>query len=187
MHLLIIGGTRFAGRAFVEAAVGAGHDVTVVSRGRVPVPRADAVRHVVCDRRVLTAAMLPHARYDAVVDQVAFTAEDGRRIMPVLQQVAGRYVCTSSMSVYAAGTDIQEAAFDPAMHAVVHEVTPQEDYSEAKRQLEAVVAQTCPVPWTTVRFSMISCRRRRRGCRSSLHTTQDVCCSMPALRPLPDP
>lgn len=155
MRLCIIGGTRFAGRSFVELAVEAGHDVTVVSRGRVPVPCADDVRHVACDRRALTAEMLPHVRYDAVVDQVAFTAADARHMVPIVGRVADRYVCTSSMSVYDAGADLVESVFDPQTHAFDAEVTPDVDYAEAKRQLEAVVAQTCPVPWTTVRFSMI--------------------------------
>ncbi|MEU6147976.1 hypothetical protein ABZ848_47530, partial [Streptomyces sp. NPDC047081] len=34
MRLLVLGGTEFAGRAVVEAALGRGWDVTVFNRGR---------------------------------------------------------------------------------------------------------------------------------------------------------
>jgi nucleoside-diphosphate-sugar epimerase len=155
MRLLIIGGTRYAGKACIELLVAQGHDVTVVSRGNTPVPCADDVRHVTCDRRVLTASLLPHREYDAVIDQVAFTAADARAIIPVLTGVAARYVCTSSMSVYNAGADILEDAFDPSQHLFDVESERTADYSEGKRQLEAVIAATCPIPWITVRFSMI--------------------------------
>jgi nucleoside-diphosphate-sugar epimerase len=155
MRLCIIGGTLFAGKAFVEQAVASGHDVTVVSRGRAPVPCAEHVRHVVCDRRELTVEKLPYRAYDAVIDQVAFDATAARLIIPVIERVAARYICTSSMSVYSPGANIREDAYDPHAHVFERDVDARTDYSEAKRQLEAVIAATCPVPWITVRFSMI--------------------------------
>jgi len=33
MHLLVLGGTRFVGRAVVDAALSAGHEVTLFNRG----------------------------------------------------------------------------------------------------------------------------------------------------------
>ena len=33
MKLLVLGGTRFLGRHLVDAAIGAGHDVTIFTRG----------------------------------------------------------------------------------------------------------------------------------------------------------
>ena len=33
MHLLVLGGTRFLGRAIVDAALAAGHEVTLFNRG----------------------------------------------------------------------------------------------------------------------------------------------------------
>ena len=34
MRLLVIGGTRFLGRAIVDAALGHGHEVTLFNRGK---------------------------------------------------------------------------------------------------------------------------------------------------------
>jgi 2'-hydroxyisoflavone reductase len=38
MRLLMLGGTEFAGRAVVEAALGRGWEVTVLNRGRHELP-----------------------------------------------------------------------------------------------------------------------------------------------------
>ena len=38
MRLLVLGGTRFLGRHLVEAALARGDDVTIFTRGRLPVP-----------------------------------------------------------------------------------------------------------------------------------------------------
>src|SRR4051794_33751450 len=48
MRILVIGGTRFIGRHFVEAALGAGHDVTLVHRS--PTTLFPSARHVLDDR-----------------------------------------------------------------------------------------------------------------------------------------
>jgi 2'-hydroxyisoflavone reductase len=34
MRIFVIGGTRFVGRAFVETALAAGHEVTLFNRGQ---------------------------------------------------------------------------------------------------------------------------------------------------------
>ena len=38
MKLLVLGGTRFLGRHVVDAALARGDDVTIFTRGRLPVP-----------------------------------------------------------------------------------------------------------------------------------------------------
>ena len=40
MRLLVLGGTRFLGRHVVDAAIAAGHDVTIFTRGVTPSPWA---------------------------------------------------------------------------------------------------------------------------------------------------
>ena len=41
MKLLVLGGTRFLGRHFVDAALASGDEVTIFTRGRQPVPWHD--------------------------------------------------------------------------------------------------------------------------------------------------
>ena len=71
MRLLVLGGTRFLGRHLVEAALARGDDVTIFTRGRLPVPWGDRVTALAGDRDPQLApgldALAPVAT-DAVVD-----------------------------------------------------------------------------------------------------------------------
>ncbi len=51
MNVLVIGGTRFIGRAIVEELLRRGHTVTVYHRGRHEVEFPSPVAHVHGDRR----------------------------------------------------------------------------------------------------------------------------------------
>ncbi|HZG96648.1 MAG TPA: NAD-dependent epimerase/dehydratase family protein, partial [Nocardioidaceae bacterium] len=48
MRLLVIGGTRFVGRYLIEAALAAGHEVTLVHRSATEL--FPSARHVLADR-----------------------------------------------------------------------------------------------------------------------------------------
>ncbi|WP_432135673.1 NAD-dependent epimerase/dehydratase family protein [Streptomyces sp. bgisy154] len=103
MRLLVLGGTRFAGRALVEVAVARGWDVTVFSRGRAPVPAG--ARTLTGDRTApggLAAAAGPaHGPWDAVVDTWSGAPRAVHEAARLLRGRAGRYVYVSSCSVYA--------------------------------------------------------------------------------------
>ena len=67
MKLLVIGGTSFVGRAFVERAVADGHDVTVFHRGEQEPDDLPPVTHVHGDRDG-DLDRLGDGTFDAVVD-----------------------------------------------------------------------------------------------------------------------
>ncbi|QKZ22037.1 NAD-dependent epimerase/dehydratase family protein [Streptomyces chartreusis] len=99
MRLLVLGGTEFAGRAVVEAALGRGWDVTVFNRGRHESPAG--VRSLRGDRTApdgLTA--LADGEWDAVVDTWSAAPRAVRDTARLLRDRAGRYVYVSSRSVY---------------------------------------------------------------------------------------
>ncbi|MEZ6163550.1 MAG: hypothetical protein R3B67_03850 [Phycisphaerales bacterium] len=50
MKILVLGGTQFSGRSFVEQACGAGHELTILHRSPETEGLPDAVRHLVGDR-----------------------------------------------------------------------------------------------------------------------------------------
>ncbi|MFJ6618681.1 NAD-dependent epimerase/dehydratase family protein [Kitasatospora sp. NPDC091335] len=50
MRILVIGGTRFIGLHFAEAALAAGHEVTVVHRGRSGAGLLPDATHLIADR-----------------------------------------------------------------------------------------------------------------------------------------
>ncbi|GEC09284.1 reductase [Streptomyces spinoverrucosus] len=98
----MLGGTEFAGRAVVEAALGRGWDVTVFHRGRHAAP--PGVREVLGDRTApdgLAALTEAEGDWDAVVDTWSAAPRAVRDAARLLRDRAGRYAYVSSCSVYA--------------------------------------------------------------------------------------
>ena len=97
----MLGGTEFAGRAVVEAALGRGWDVTVFNRGRHEPPHG--VRALHGDRTTPDglAALAGGGEWDAVVDTWSAAPRAVRDTARLLRGRAGRYVYVSSCSVYA--------------------------------------------------------------------------------------
>jgi 2'-hydroxyisoflavone reductase len=102
MRLLVLGGTEFAGRAVVEAALGRGWEVTVLNRGRhAPVP---GVRSLTGDRTApggLDALTGAEGDWDAVVDTWSAAPRAVHESARLLRGRARRYVYVSTCSVYA--------------------------------------------------------------------------------------
>jgi 2'-hydroxyisoflavone reductase len=98
MHLLVLGGTRFVGRAVVDAALSAGHDVTLFNRGLTNPGLFPQLETVIGDRTEDLAA-LRGRQFDTVIDvagyQPAVVARSAREFAD------SRYVFVSSVSVYA--------------------------------------------------------------------------------------
>ena len=49
--VLVLGGTRFFGRKLVELLLADGHDVTIVTRGKLANPFVGKVKHLIVNRR----------------------------------------------------------------------------------------------------------------------------------------
>ena len=101
MRLLVLGGTRFVGRAIVTAALSHGWEVTTLNRGRsdadvagVHVARGDRTQ------RADLAGLAAAGPWDAVVDTSGFVPRDVLAACEVLEPRAGRYVFMSTVSVY---------------------------------------------------------------------------------------
>ncbi|EFE69911.1 SDR family oxidoreductase [Streptomyces viridosporus] len=102
MRLLMLGGTDFAGRAVVEAALGRDWDVTVFHRGRHEAP--PGARTLRGDRTApdgLAALDEDPGEWDVVVDTWSDAPRAVRDSARLLRGRAGRYVYVSSCSVYA--------------------------------------------------------------------------------------
>jgi nucleoside-diphosphate-sugar epimerase len=101
MDLLVLGGTRFVGRAVAADAVARGWDVTVLNRGATAAPPA-GVTSLVADRTSyadLTAA-LSERRWDFVVDTWAGAPSVVRDAAGLLASRTDRYGYVSTRSVY---------------------------------------------------------------------------------------
>jgi len=98
MRLLVLGGTRFVGRAVVDAAVAAGHEVTLFNRGRTNPGLYPQLETVIGDRTADLSALQGRA-FDMVVDVAGY---DPAVVALAAKTFAdSRYVYVSSVSVYA--------------------------------------------------------------------------------------
>lgn len=98
MRVLILGGTRFVGRAIVDAALSAGHHVTLFNRGRTNPGLYPQLETVIGDRTVDLSAVSGR-RFDVVIDVAGY--DPGVVAMSAAAFPDARYVFVSSVSVYA--------------------------------------------------------------------------------------
>lgn len=107
MKLLILGGTSFVGRHFVEAALARGHDVSLFNRGREAPTLFPEVERLVGDRRGELAA-LRGRRWDAVIDTAAYVPSIVGQAASLLAPAVEHYTFISTRSVYADHGDSAE-------------------------------------------------------------------------------
>lgn len=101
MRLLILGGTRFVGRAVAHDAVARGWDVTVLNRGATAAP-PDGVTALAADRTSYAelTGVLGDAKWDIVVDTWSGAPSVVRDAAGLLAARTDRYGYVSSRSVY---------------------------------------------------------------------------------------
>lgn len=98
--MLVMGGTRFAGKAIVERALSAGHTVTVVHRGNFSAAFSAPVREVRGDRSAPeTLAALRTHTFDAVIDLSGYTEAQVRMLATALPE-APLWINMSTGAVY---------------------------------------------------------------------------------------
>lgn len=101
MRLLVLGGTRFVGRAYVEEALAAGHDVTLFNRGETNPDLFLDVEKVRGDREVSLEPLTSLGRtWDAVYDPSCYVPRVARMAAEALEPLAPHYTFISSLSVY---------------------------------------------------------------------------------------
>ena len=106
VRILILGGSRFLGRAFAAEALDAGHEVTVFNRGRSgpDLPGVQAVRgdrEKPADLERLVAQGTAAEPWDAVVDTSGFVPKIVGDAARALAEAAGAYLFISSVSAFA--------------------------------------------------------------------------------------
>jgi 2'-hydroxyisoflavone reductase len=101
MRLLVLGGTRFLGRAAVDAALAGGHEVTLFTRGRTNpglFPEADRLRGDLAS----DLGPLAGRSWDAAIDlDPTQLPRHTRRRAEALRDAVAHYVFVSTISVYA--------------------------------------------------------------------------------------
>ena len=100
MKILVLGGTKFLGRATVQAALARDHELTLFNRGETNPDLFPDVEQLRGDRTKDLAA-LAGREWDAVVDASGYIPADVRASAEELRERVGRYLFVSSISVYA--------------------------------------------------------------------------------------
>ena len=99
MRLLVLGGTRFVGRAYVEEALAAGHEVTLFNRGQTAPRLFPDVETLIGDREVSLDALAGRT-WEAVFDPSCYLPRVARMSAETLFGSVGHYTFVSSLSAY---------------------------------------------------------------------------------------
>jgi 2'-hydroxyisoflavone reductase len=155
VRLLVLGGTKFLGRAAAEEALRRGHEVTLFNRGQTNPGLFPEAEHLQGDRDG-GLDPLRGREWDAVIDPSGFVPRVVRASAELLRDAAGHYVFVSSVSVY---RDFSRAHFDETAPRIqledptVEEVM--EHYGGLKALCEDVVAEVFPGRSANVRAGLI--------------------------------
>ena len=157
MKLLVLGGTKFLGRATVEAALARGHEVTLFNRGQTNpelFPEAEKLRG---DREHDLSALTGRT-WDAVVDPSGYVPSVVRASAEKLAESVGFYLFVSSLSVYADRSkamvegDALEELGDMPDDRLLEDFS---NYGALKALAEHAVAETFPESHANVRPGLI--------------------------------
>lgn len=100
MKILVLGGTKFVGRAFVEAALAAGNEVTLFHRGVTNRELFPEAEHILGDRDG-DIGLLSERRWDVCVDISGYLPRLIGDSSAALRDSIERYLYVSTISVYA--------------------------------------------------------------------------------------
>lgn len=99
MNLLILGGTQFVGRAIAEAALAAGHSITLFHRGKTNPGIFPEAEHILGDRDGGLDALRGHT-WDAAIDVSGYVPRLVKESAEYLADHVQRYIFISTISVY---------------------------------------------------------------------------------------
>jgi 2'-hydroxyisoflavone reductase len=100
MKILVLGGTRFVGRAIVEDALAKGHEVTIVHRGHTGDNLFGTRVETIHADRLQSLEVLTESQWDACIDTCAYFPRAVRMAADALADRVRKYVFISTISVY---------------------------------------------------------------------------------------
>lgn len=99
VKILVLGGTVFLGRHIVNAALGAGHEVTIFNRGTISLDVQANIEKLVGERSG-DLSVLTNRKWDAVIDTCGYDPQVVARSADILKNSVDNYTFISSISVY---------------------------------------------------------------------------------------
>lgn len=147
-RILILGGTGYFGKHLVNRLLINGDEVTLATRGNSSISLG--CNHISFDRN--TGDEFPLcADYDVVYDQSCYLASSMSNLKKLMLS-CGKYIFTSSQSVYKSGINIHEHSVDYDNCNINSEMV--SVYGVEKRKAEAIVA-TSALDYAIVRFPVV--------------------------------
>jgi nucleoside-diphosphate-sugar epimerase len=154
VRLLLLGGPKFLGRAVIDAALEAGHELTLFNRGTTGADLYPELERIVGDRDG-GLDDLRGREWDAVVDTSGYLPRVVGAGARLLAGSVGHYVFVSSISVYASFADIVDEGSRVAELSTPGSEDIQADYGALKALCEREVAREFPRRSTAVRAGLI--------------------------------
>jgi len=142
MKILIIGGTRFLGRALTEAIVDQGHELTLFHRGQSNPDYRSEVPRILGDRETDIEKLAGH-QWDVVIDTCGYFPRIVQISADYLKDKVNKYVFISSISAYKSTDEIgitEAAELDRMDDPTLEEITG-ESYGPLKVLCEEVVQE----------------------------------------------
>ncbi|WNR42187.1 NAD-dependent epimerase/dehydratase family protein [Paenibacillus roseipurpureus] len=153
MNILILGGTKFLGRALTEAALAKSHEVTLFHRGLHDGDAFPEVRHLIGDRNQ-DLDKLRQGNWDAVIDTSGYEPDAVSASTQMLKDRAAHYTFISTISAYA---HLDQVQLDET--ATVLQVADAKDpgqlYGAKKAQCEDIVREAFPEGALLIRPGLI--------------------------------
>ncbi len=159
-NILIIGGSYFVGKVFVEDLLRERTDhIYVLNRGNHPL-RREGVTEIVCDRHDYNLkTAIPQLSWDTVIDFCGYTPLDIAQLMLAIpNELIKQYIFISTASIYDETTDLPVKEDSPRLEGPQPELGPAAEYGFNKWQAELKLADICRksnIPYTCLRPTVI--------------------------------
>lgn len=116
MRVIAIGATGFIGRDVVAKLAEAGHEVTVLHRGKTPLPARRGVTEIHGERSTIREMRSEFRAWspEVVVDMILSSAAQARATLEAFRGIARRVVAISSGDVYRAMAVVHRLDSGPA-------------------------------------------------------------------------
>ena len=156
MNILVLGGTRFIGRSFVDAALANGHQLTLFNRGVTPTDAPASVRRIHGDRGDPGSVAPLAAGWDCVVDFSGYRPDQVRPVLHAVASSAHHYLYISTVSVYAQPLPV-DASEDAPLLDVPEDIAPQHPHASGalKACCERLLREALGARLTVVRPTVV--------------------------------
>lgn len=159
-NILVIGGSYFCGRVFIEALNRLGdYHISVFNRGNIPIGLT-SVSEFQGDREKAEqiSANLPEKHWDVVVDFCAYSAEHIESLIDNLPGSIDHYILISTTSVYADNSEVPLKENAAKVESLQPELGDFADYGFHKWRAERALKQRCEslnIAYTILRPAII--------------------------------